>query len=73
MLWGLIIGMKSLEKFKKSLSNSRNSLCLLRGVVVLVGGIVAIGMVVDGSLISVFHVTDLSPTSLCGDTAVVHR
>ena len=73
MLWGLIIETKSLEKFKKSLSNSRNSLCLLRGVVVLVGGIVAIGMVVDGSLISGSHTTDLSPTSFCGGRAVSHR
>lgn len=64
--------MKSVEKFKKSLSNSRNSLCLLGGVVP-VGGIVAIRIVVDGSLTSGFHVTDLSPTSFCGDTAVGHR
>ena len=39
----------------------------------LVGGIVAIGIVVDGSLISGFHVTYLSLTSLCGDMAVGHR
>lgn len=39
----------------------------------LVGGIVAIGIVVNGSLINSFHVTYLPLTSLCGDTGVGHR
>jgi len=38
-----------------------------------VGGIVAIDVVVDGSLTSGFHVTDLSPTSFSDDSAVGHR